>query len=223
MAAYFIDYIKTYSNTNNKGRELQQFIDQFKQMLVKDDMSMDALKAEIEKEIERLNKAYPRTQPLVLNVHQSTGNGQWTAWVDGNSDKIVFLLSWETVLGTYEFAEKNEKDLPDNHITINQIDLNNWEYDDDSNCKPVAYEINLTFCNEEYTMYFTVKDLQRYEDGWDLENSGCEGSTLYFDSVNNYFENYPNEADRLTMLMKECWDDFCNTEDSPYNYMGIKE
>ena len=223
MAAYFIDYIKTYSNTNNKGWELQQFIDQFKQMLVKDDMSMDALKAEIEKEIERLNKAYPRTQPLVLNVHQSTGNGQWTAWVDGNSDKIVFLLSWETVLGTYEFAEKNEKDLPDNHITINQIDLNNWEYDDDSNCKPVAYEINLTFCNEEYTMYFTVKDLQRYEDGWDLENSGCEGSTLYFDSVNNYFENYPNEADRLTMLMKECWDDFCNTEDSPYNYMGIKE
>ena len=223
MAAYFIDYIKTYSNTNNKGRELQQFIDQFKQMLVKDDMSMDALKAEIEKEIERLNKAYPRTQPLVLNVHQSTGNGQWTAWVDGNSDKIVFLLSWEAVLGTYEFAEKNEKDLPDNHITINQIDLNNWEYDDDSNCKPVAYEINLTFCNEEYTMYFTVKDLQRYEDGWDLENSGCEGSTLYFDSVNNYFENYPNEADRLTMLMKECWDDFCNTEDSPYNYMGIKE
>lgn len=223
MAAYFIDHIKTYSNTNNKGRELQQFIDQFKQMLVKDDMSMDALKADIEKEIERLNKAYPRTQPLVLNVHQSTGNGQWTAWVDGNSDKIVFLLSWETVLGTYEFAEKNEKDLPDNHITINQIDLNNWEYDDDSNCKPVAYEINLTFCNEEYTMYFTVKDLQRYEDGWDLENSGCEGSTLYFDSVNNYFENYPNEADRLTMLMKECWDDFCNTEDSPYNYMGIKE
>lgn len=223
MAAYFIDNIKTYSNTNNKGRVLQQYIGQFKQRLVKDDLSMDALKADIENEIERLNKAYPRTQPLVLNVHQSTDNGQWTAWVDGNSDKIVFLLSWETVLGTYEFAEKNEKDLPDNHITINQIDLNNWEYDDDSNCKPVAYEINLTFCNEEYTMYFTVKDLQRYEDGWDLENSGCEGSTLYFDSVNKYFENYPNEADRLTMLMKECWDDFCNTEDSPYNYMGIKE
>ncbi|WP_297273713.1 hypothetical protein [uncultured Bacteroides sp.] len=223
MAAYFIDNIKTYSNTNNKGRVLQQYIGQFKQRLVKDDLSMDALKADIENEIERLNKAYPRTQPLVLNVHQSTDNGQWTAWVDGNSDKIVFLLSWETVLGTYEFAEKNEKDLPDNHITINQIDLNNWEYDDDSNCKPVAYEINLTFCNEEYTMYFTVKDLQRYEDGWDLENSGCEGSTLYFDSVNKYFENYPNEADRLIKLMKECWDDFCNTEYSPYNYMGIKK
>lgn len=48
MAAYFIDYIKTYSNTNNKGRELQQFIGKYVQRLVKDDLSMDALKAEIE-------------------------------------------------------------------------------------------------------------------------------------------------------------------------------
>lgn len=223
MAAYFIDYIKTYSNTNNKGRELQQFIGQFKQMLVRDEMSMDALKADIEKEIERLNKAYPRTQPLVLNVHQSTGTGQYTALVDGNSDKIVFLLSWEAVLGTYEFSEKNEKELPDNRITITHVDLNNWDYDDDSNCKPIAYEICLIFCNKEYTMYFTVEDLQRYKDGWDLENSGCEGDTLYFDSVNRYFENYTDEADRLVALMKECWDDFCNTEFSPYNYMGIIE
>jgi hypothetical protein len=224
MAAYFIDYIKTYSNTNNKGRELQQFIDQFKQMLVKDDMSMDALKADIENEIERLNKAYPRTQPLVLNVHQSTDNGQWTAWVDGNSDKIVFLLSWEKVLGTYEFSDKKEeKKLPDNSITITQIDLNNWKYDEDSNCIPVAYEVSLRFCGKQYILYFTVKDLQRYDDGWDLENSGCEGDTLYFDSVNSYFENNTDEADRLIKLMKECWDDFINTEYSPYNYMGIKE
>lgn len=109
MAAYFIDYIKTYSNTNNKGRELQQYIGQFLQRLVKDDLSMDALKAEIEKEIERLNKAYPRTQPLVLNVHRYTGYGQWTAWVDGNSDKIVFLLSWKKVFGTYLYNWKMEE------------------------------------------------------------------------------------------------------------------
>ena len=179
--------------------------------------------AECEKRLERLNKAYPRTQPLVLNVHRYTGNGQWTAWVDGNSDKIVFLLSWETVLGTYEFAEKNEKDLPDNHITINQIDLNNWEFDEDSNCIPVSYEVSLTFCGKQYILYFKVIDLQKFNYGWDLESSGCEGDTLFFDSVKSYFENYTYEADRLIKLIKECWDDFINTEGSPYNYMGIKE
>lgn len=106
MAAYFIDYIKTYSNTKNKGRELQQFIDQFKQMLVKDDLSMDALKAEIEKEIERLNKAYPRTLPLSLTTYKSVGRGQWTVWVKSNCDKMVFVLHWLEVLGTYRFDEK---------------------------------------------------------------------------------------------------------------------
>ena len=53
MAAYFIDYISTYSNTNKKGKKLQQFIIRFKQLLVKDDVGMDALKAEIERETEQ--------------------------------------------------------------------------------------------------------------------------------------------------------------------------
>ncbi len=113
MAAYFIDYIKTYSNTNNKGRELQQFIGQFSQRLVKDDLAMDALKTDIEQEIERLNKAYPRTQSLLLTNYKSVARGQWTVWVKGNCDKMVFVLHWLEVLGTYQFNENslsNEKE-----------------------------------------------------------------------------------------------------------------
>lgn len=226
MAAYFIDYINisSYSNTNKKGRELQLFISRFKQLLIKDDLGLDALKAEIERETERLNKANPRTKPFVINFYSNENSGECFASVDGNDDKVVFYLTWQAVLGTYQFCEKKEeKEISDNRITITQVDLNNWEYDDDSNCKPLVYEVNLIFCNKEYTMYFSVKDIQRYEEGDDLENSTCEGDTLYFDSVNRYFENYPDEADRLIALMKECWDDFRNTEDSPYNYMGLIE
>lgn len=87
MAAYFIDYIKTYSNTNKKGLELQQFIGQFIQRLVKDDLAMDALKTDIE----RLNNAYPRTQPLLLTNYKSVARGQWTVWVKGNCDKMVLI------------------------------------------------------------------------------------------------------------------------------------
>ena len=106
---YFIDYIKTYASTNNKGRELQQYIVQFEQRLVTDELSMDALKEEVKQEIERLNKAYPRTQPLELNIWTGKGYGQWTAWVKDNSDKIVFVLSWKSVLGTYRFSENIKK------------------------------------------------------------------------------------------------------------------
>lgn len=106
---YFIDYIKTYASTNNKGRELQQYIVQFEQRLVTDELSMDALKEEVKQEIERLNEAYPRTQPLELDSYRGKGYGQWKAWVKDNSDKIVFVLSWKAVLGTYRFSEKIAK------------------------------------------------------------------------------------------------------------------
>lgn len=109
MAAYFIDYISSYSKINNKGRELQQFIRRFKQLLIKDDLALDALKAEIERETERLNKAYPRTKPFVLEFYSTVTSGQCFARVDGNSDKVVFYLTWLEVLGTYRF---NEKTLP---------------------------------------------------------------------------------------------------------------
>lgn len=113
MAAYFIDYISSYSNTNNKGRELQQFISRFKQLLIKDDLSLDALKADIERETERLNKAYPRTKPFVLDFHSTGTSGECFARVDGNDDKVVFYLTWLKVLGTYQFNENslsNEKE-----------------------------------------------------------------------------------------------------------------
>lgn len=109
MAAYFIDYISSYSNTNNKGRELQQFISRYRQLLVKDQMSMDALKAEIEQEIERLNKAYPRTKPFVFSVFGTVSSGQCMAHVEGNDDKVVFYMTWLVVIGIYRY---NEKTLP---------------------------------------------------------------------------------------------------------------
>lgn len=109
MAAYFIDYISSYSNTNKKGRELQQFISRFKQILVKDDVAMDALKSEIERETERLNNTYPRTKPFVLDFKSTGTSGQCMALVDGNSDKVVFYMTWLVVIGIYRY---NEKTLP---------------------------------------------------------------------------------------------------------------
>lgn len=124
MAAYFIDYISSYSNTNNKGRELQQFISRFKQLLIKDDLSLDALKADIERETERLNKAYPRTKPFVLDFHSTGTSGQCYARVDGNDDKVVFYLTWLKVLGTYQFNEnslsnkkESENSCPATHLS----------------------------------------------------------------------------------------------------------
>lgn len=105
MATYFIDYIINCSAFNKKGKELQEYIRQFNQRLVPDDLSMDAFKADVEKEIASLNEKYPRTIPMELDHYNNGGYGAWMARVKGHDDKVVFILSWKKVLGTFHFNE----------------------------------------------------------------------------------------------------------------------
>lgn len=102
---YFIDHITTYSNVNNKGRELQAFIEPFAQHLIPNELSLDGLKAEIRDEIERLNKAYPKTKPLILSVYRGTDYMRWEARVEDNCDKVVFILSLKKILGTFRYIQ----------------------------------------------------------------------------------------------------------------------
>lgn len=111
------------------------------------------------------------------------------------------------------------KQLNEN-VIINQVELNNWKYDEDGFMIPVAYDVNMTFYGHEYQFYFTTDDLQRSE-YWGLENSGCEGYPPLFDSADSYFEDNEKEADALMKLMEEEWENYWR-DDSPYNYMGIK-
>lgn len=111
MAAYFIYYINTNSKTNKKGRELQQFINGYNQLLIEDDRTLDALKTNIEREIERLNKAYPRSKPIMLDFCSTDTSGQCIAFIDGKIDSVVIYLTWLMVLGTYRIDEKRMEEI----------------------------------------------------------------------------------------------------------------
>lgn len=108
---YFIDYITTYRNVNRKGRELQEFIARFTQRLIPDQLSLDAMKTDIEHEIDRLNKAYPHTKTLELKVYRGDGYSQWCAHVKGNLDDLVFVLSCKDVFGIYRYCEQLQQNL----------------------------------------------------------------------------------------------------------------
>ena len=43
-----------------------------------------------------------------------------------------------------------------------------------------------------------------------------------FDSADSYFEDNEKEADALMKLMEEEWENYWR-DDSPYNYMGVKD
>lgn len=64
---YFIQRINTWSPANQKCKLLQDFVKQFENTLIADDISRDALVEDIRRKVEELNQAYPRTKPLVVD------------------------------------------------------------------------------------------------------------------------------------------------------------
>lgn len=102
---YFVDYIKTYSSVNKKGKEIQAFVEPFKQVLFTSDTALDKFIADIEKEIVKANERYPRSQPVSLTEYNDEQYGefkQFTIWVVDNSDKIVCIIGSKKVLRVIE-------------------------------------------------------------------------------------------------------------------------
>ncbi len=107
------------------------------------------------------------------------------------------------------------------NVAILSVDVNNWGYDEEGNEYPVAYEACIRFFGHEFIMYFSVDDLRGYKNGEGLRNSGLEGDSILFDSMDAYFERNDEAAKVLADMSKEAWDlyDGANT---PYDYLGNK-
>ena len=61
---FFINHVQTYCNVNQKGKEMNEFIEQFDRYFVCDDCALDALKCELEAKVKELNGKYPKVRRL---------------------------------------------------------------------------------------------------------------------------------------------------------------
>lgn len=101
---YFIEDVRTYKSVNQKGNDLQDFVVPLIQYLVADELSLDALKANIMNHIEQLNRAYPRSRPLVLYESRGSGYRVWSVHVQGDSDKTAAMIYIKEVRGDIRFS-----------------------------------------------------------------------------------------------------------------------
>ena len=102
--SYFIEYIRTYANVNKKGMVLQEFVQQIENVLIPDELSLDALKSELESAIETMNAKYPRTMPVYL-THAGAGNHfQWDIQVKDKPYDKVCTISFKRVRGIYQYS-----------------------------------------------------------------------------------------------------------------------
>ncbi len=99
---FFIHYLKRYSSTNKKGRELNEFIAKFEDTLVYNELALDALKQEVQNKVDELNRKYPKVQELIF----SGRNEQWSVKPDNGTDNYVFILTFSKVRSTYKFLEQ---------------------------------------------------------------------------------------------------------------------
>ncbi len=101
---HYIEKPNTWSPANRKCKELQEYVDQFKNCLIPDDLSRDALIEDIRHKVDELNQAYPRTKKLVVNHHDNYVSCQ--PEFRKIEDEYVFTFHFLPVRRTYRFSEK---------------------------------------------------------------------------------------------------------------------
>lgn len=90
---YFIHSIQTYASVNRKGSELQEYVLQLKDSLIKNREVLDDLKEELHCRIGELDAKYPRTQPLHLDAASCREIIQWIIHVKGKPDNLICIIS----------------------------------------------------------------------------------------------------------------------------------
>lgn len=102
---YYIEKPNTWRAANRKCAEIQEFVDKFRNCLIANEVSRDALVEEIRHKVEELNEAYPRTKRLSVSFLH--GDYVICQPADKNIvDEYVFTINIYPVKRTYRFAEK---------------------------------------------------------------------------------------------------------------------
>ena len=101
---YYIERPNTWRAANRKCAELQDYVGRFKNCLIADELSRDALIEELRHKVEELNAAYPRTKKLKVRF---SSEEFISCYPEGQHvDEYVFTINIHPVKRTYQFAEK---------------------------------------------------------------------------------------------------------------------
>lgn len=98
---YYIDKPATWRAANKKCEQLHDYVNRFRNCLVADDLSRDALVEEIRDKVEELNQAYPRTKRLSVSYRSNF----LACTPEGSGADYVFSLHMLPVRRTYHFSE----------------------------------------------------------------------------------------------------------------------
>jgi hypothetical protein len=106
---FFVESLQTYSPKNKACKKLLEYVGKYKYVLIKDEISLDALKEELRIKVDEINAEYPK---LKKKICFSAGNiGGEVQRIDASVDNMgcsdyVFFMDICRVRSVYQFSEK---------------------------------------------------------------------------------------------------------------------
>jgi hypothetical protein len=105
---YFVQTFNTYSPKNRACKKLIDFVQKFERVLIKDELSLDALKEEIRIKVDEINAEHPKLKKIRFSASNIGGGAQR---IDASVDNMgcsdyVFFMDICRIRSIYQFSER---------------------------------------------------------------------------------------------------------------------
>lgn len=110
---FFIQHLQTYVPKNRAWKKVCDYVEKYQEVLIKDELALDALKEELRLMVEKINTEHPKLKP----IRYSAGNcGNRLFRIDASVDKMgcpdmVFIMDICQVRSIYQFSESVKGEL----------------------------------------------------------------------------------------------------------------
>lgn len=106
---FFVYHLQTYSPKNRAWKKVIDYVEKYKDVLIKDELSLDALKHEIGDVVNRINAEHPkmkRMQYTASPIDNDRITRIETHVISGGCPDTVFMLDICKVRSIYQFNEQ---------------------------------------------------------------------------------------------------------------------
>lgn len=106
---FFVYHLQTYSPKNRAWKKVIDYVEKYKYVLIKDKLSLDALKHEIGDVVNRINVEHPKTKRMqyIAGPIDNDRTIRIEAHVmSGGCPDTVFIIDICKVRSVYQFSEK---------------------------------------------------------------------------------------------------------------------
>ena len=106
---FFVYHLQTYSPKNRAWKKVIDYVEKYKNVLIKDELSLDALKHEIGDTVNRINAEHPnlkRMKCTATPLERDCTIRIEAHVISGGFPDTVFFLDICKVRSVYQFSEK---------------------------------------------------------------------------------------------------------------------